>query len=123
MSLSLKIIDKITRKNVSNDSSKVIETSAMTLYISNLDFIMTKDIIEEICIDLIGPEFPTEKAEQLIKFIRFPLEPETGRSRGFCYVTFKKSEYATKALDIFSSVPVLGRATRVSRYDEDYDYY
>ena len=101
---------------------KVIESSEMTLQISNLDLSITKEIIEEMCIDLIGPEFPKENTEQLVESIRFPLNPETKKSRGFCYITFQKSEYVTKALYILTGVPLLGRITRASRFNEDYDY-
>lgn len=96
----------VERKTFQN---RVEESSEKTLYLSNINFAITKENIEEMCSDLVGPD--------LVEFVRFPIDRERGTSRGFCYVTFKDAASANSALDILNGVPVLGRELRVHRYE------
>lgn len=85
------------------------ESDEKTIYMSNLHFSMTKLNIEEMCQDLVG--------EGLVESVRFPLDRNTGTSRGFCYVTFNDAATAVRAIETLNGVPVLGREVRAVKYE------
>eukprot|EP01035_Chromulina_nebulosa_P017832 gene17832-23444_t len=116
LSCTLRKPDK-TKTQFSQSSGPIresIESTEKTIYISNLEFSITKQNIEEMCEDLLHEEHP-------VQGIKFPIDRDNGNCRGFCYVTFQKPESVLAAIEAFDGLPVLGRELKVSRYQSKDD--
>lgn len=72
-----------------------------TVYLSNLDYSLIEEEINNMCEDLLGPG--------LVKSIEMPVDKATGRLRGFCYVEFTNQDTVNKAIVQFNGLDVLGR--------------
>jgi len=78
-----------------------------SVYIGNLPWDATQDIIEDMLTDLVGPELHTN--------VRIATDRETGKPRGFCHVDFKDAESMEKALVSLEGVEIYGRALKVDK--------
>mmetsp|Transcript_25346 Transcript_25346/g.25573 ORF Transcript_25346/g.25573 Transcript_25346/m.25573 type:complete len:363 (-) Transcript_25346:180-1268(-) len=76
-----------------------------SVFIGNLAWDMTGELIEEMINDVLGPG--------LFKKVRLAQERETGRSRGFGHVDFKDEASADRAIAELNGLEVLGRTLRV----------
>ena len=78
-----------------------------SIYIGNLPWDATQEIIEAMLTDLVGPELHNN--------VRIATDRETGKPRGFCHVDFKDAESMEKALVSLEGVEVYGRALKVDK--------
>lgn len=78
-----------------------------SIYIGNLPWDATQEIIEAMLTDLVGPDLHTN--------VRIATDKETGKPRGFCHVDFKDAESMEKALVNLEGVEVYGRALKVDK--------
>ena len=78
-----------------------------TIYLSNLDYSLEIEEIYNMCDDLVGMG--------LVSDVRIPVDKETGSSRGFAYIEFKKSSSVDTAIRELSEVEVYGRILKVER--------
>ena len=88
---------------------RVEENPERTVYVSNINWSLTKVSIENMCEDLLG--------KNLLENVRFPVDREKGTSRGFCYITFKSSDDAERAIRELNGVEVLGRLLNAKKYE------
>ena len=77
------------------------------LYVGNLSFDTTEDRIQQAFAD-IGE----------VTDVKLMLDRETGRSRGFAFVTMATPEDAQKALEQLNGMSLDGRALRVDQAEE-----
>jgi len=99
-----------TQGGMRTSQPRVQESPDKTIYVSNINWTLTKVSIENMCEDLLGPN--------LLENVRFPIDRERGTSRGFCYITFKDPAMVEKALGTLDGVEVLGREIRAKRFEE-----
>ena len=78
-----------------------------TIHLSNLDYSLDIEEIYNMCDDLVG--------FGLVSDVRIPVDKETGSSRGFAYIEFKKSSSVDIAMRELSEVEVYGRILKVER--------
>lgn len=78
-------------------------TEKNKLYVGNLPFSMNEEDIQNIC--------STCGHVESVVLVR---DRETGRSRGFSFVTFRSSEAVERALDTLDGHLISGRAMRIS---------
>lgn len=76
-----------------------------TLFIGNLPWKFTKEMIEEMLGDVIG--------QNTFGFIRIATDKITGRPRGFAHVEFVTEEIAKHAVATMNGMEVMGRTLRV----------
>lgn len=76
-----------------------------TLFIGNLPWKFTKEMIEEMLGDVIG--------QNTFGFIRIATDKVTGRPRGFAHVEFVTEEIAKHAVATMNGMEVMGRTLRV----------
>jgi RNA recognition motif-containing protein len=80
---------------------------ASKVFVGNLDFRTTKEEVEALF----------SKAGQ-IDDVFLPVDRDTGRVRGFAFVTFSSDEDAAKAIEQFNGYELSGRALRVNQAEE-----
>ena len=80
---------------------------ASKVFVGNLDFRTTKEEVEALF----------SKAGQ-IDDVFLPVDRDTGRVRGFAFVTFASDEDAAKAIEQFNGYELGGRALRVNQAEE-----
>lgn len=73
------------------------------IFIGNLPFSATEDELEELC-----------KPHGEVTRVKIITDRETGRSRGFAFVSFASTEEAKKAADNMTTVSLDGRDLRVN---------
>ena len=78
-----------------------------TIHLSNLDYSLDIEEIYNMCDDLVGLG--------LVSDVRIPVDKETGNSRGFAYIEFKKPSSVDIAIRELSEVEVYGRILKVER--------
>jgi len=78
-----------------------------TIFLGNLSWDVTADLLEDMLNDLLGPN-------QFLK-VRVNIDKETGRMRGFAHVDFVDEEATERALTELDGIELLGRALRVDR--------
>ena len=95
----------------SSDKIKAAPLSSLsltkTIYLSNLDYSLAEEEIYNMCDDLVGIG--------LVKEVRIPLDIETGSSRGFAYIEFKKAASVDIAIKELSDLEVYGRLLKAER--------
>src|SRR5688572_14049431 len=77
------------------------------IFVGNLDFRTTREEVES----LFGQ---VGKVEDVF----FPTDRDTGRPRGFAFVTFSSDEEAAQAIEKFNGHELSGRALRVNAAEE-----
>lgn len=78
-----------------------------SVFIGNLSWDMTQEIMEEMIGDILG--------QGLTSNIRLATDRETGRPKGFAHVDFKDAETAERAVSELNGLEVLGRQLRVDK--------
>jgi len=76
-----------------------------SLYIGNLPWEATEEIISEMITDLVGPNLHSK--------VRVATDPASGKSKGFCHVDFVSSESMEKALGDLQGVEIYNRPLKV----------
>jgi len=84
-----------------------------SVFIGNLAWDMTPDLVEEMLNDVLGPG--------LHKKVRLAVDRETGRSRGFGHIDFKDEESCQRAISELNGMEVLGRPLRVDHAQKKED--
>lgn len=86
------------------------QTGPMRLYVGSLHFNITEDMLRAIF-------EPFGKIEN----IQLIMDPETGRSKGYGFLTFKNADDAKKALEQLNGFELAGRPMKVSNVTERSD--
>ena len=80
---------------------------ASKLFVGNLNFKTTKEEVEQLFAQA-GP----------LTDVFLPTDRETGRMRGFAFVTYQNDEDAAKAIQQFNGHDLSGRPLRVNAAEE-----
>ena len=80
---------------------------ATKVFVGNLNFRTTKEEVEALF-----------SQSGTISDVYFPMDRETGRPRGFAFVTFSTDEEAAAAIEKFNGFEMSGRALRVNAAEE-----
>src|SRR5689334_24939983 len=80
---------------------------ASKVFVGNLNFRTTKEEVEGLF-----------SQSGTISDVYFPMDRETGRPRGFAFVTFSTDEEAAAAIEKFNGYEMSGRALRVNAAEE-----
>jgi RNA recognition motif-containing protein len=80
---------------------------ATKVFVGNLNFRTTREEVEALF-----------SQSGTIQDVYFPMDRETGRPRGFAFVTFSTDEEAAKAIEQFNGHEMSGRALRVNAAEE-----
>lgn len=75
-----------------------------TVFVGNLSWKVTKELMEEMLSDVIGPNS--------FRFIRVATDRDTGRPRGYAHVEFVDVATAERAVKELTGLEVLGRTLR-----------
>lgn len=94
--------DRVKRENMSFKSSSNREHS---IFLGNLAWGVTTELVEEMLNDVVGPN--------LFSQVRLAVDRDTGKLKGFGHVDFKDAESAERALVELNGLEVLGRQLRV----------
>jgi cleavage stimulation factor subunit 2 len=78
--------------------------SENSVFLGNLAWDVTKEIVEDMLNDIVGPGSFTR--------VRLAVDRETGRPRGFGHIDFKDSETAERAIVELNGMEVMGRQIR-----------
>lgn len=75
-----------------------------TVFIGNLSWDVTKEVMEDMLSDIVGPKS--------FNFVRVAMDKNTGRPRGFAHVEFADPETADRAVKELTGLEVMGRTLR-----------
>lgn len=86
-------------------------TEQHSVFIGNLAWDMTKDLVEDMLTDVLGPNLFTK--------VRLATDRDTGKLKGFGHVDFKDAATAERAIQELNGMEVLGRQLRVDHASRD----
>lgn len=81
------------------------ETGSSTIFLGNLSWDVTPELLEDMLNDLLGPN--------QFQRVRMSTDKETGRMKGFAHVDFLDEATAERAVTELNGIELLGRQLRV----------
>lgn len=92
----------------SNTSGAVGAAGARKIYVGNLHFNITEDLLRQV-FEPFGH----------VELVQLPLDPETGHCRGYGFIQFSQVEYAKAAQSLNGKLDIAGRIIKVSAVTEN----
>ncbi|XP_020598108.1 RNA-binding protein 39-like [Phalaenopsis equestris] len=92
----------------SNTSGALGAAGARKIYVGNLHFNITEDLLRQV-FEPFGH----------VELVQLPLDPETGHCRGYGFIQFSQVEYAKAAQSLNGKLDIAGRIIKVSAVTEN----